>query len=57
MHATEIDETKFGAEVFKEANKCDEFKWCFGMICRNTGLLVMDYVQNRKMSTIRGIIK
>ena len=42
--AVEIDETKIGAQIYKAATKCDEFRWVFGMICRKSRLSAMYFV-------------
>lgn len=57
MHAVEIDETKFGAEIYKQQGHCDEFKWIFGMICRKTKVMILDYVLNKKSHNLKALIK
>ena len=55
--AVEIDETKIGAQIYKAATKCDEFRWVFGMICRKSRLSAMYFVSNRKASNLHRLIK
>lgn len=57
VNLTEIDETKFGAEIYKTQGHCDEFKWIFGMYCRKTKISIMDYVVNRKAHNLLSLVK
>lgn len=57
VNATEIDETKFGAEIYKTKGHCDEFKWIFGMYCRKTKIQILNHVLNKKGHNLKTLIK
>ena len=56
-NCVEVDETKVGAQLFKAAGKCDDFKWVFGIIDRHSKISMMYHVHNRKRHSLIGIIK